>query len=267
MEWKLEEFNGEQLAFYEQGEGDTCLFFIHGNSLSCEMFEKQFTAFSLKGYACAGIDLPGHGNSPKAADPANTYTYNSLSALVKSVVRSLDSKKIILVGHSLGGHLAMDAIGCSDAIKGIAIFGSPPLESVASMAVAFKLSPEFQLAFKEELSQEEAELLAKAFLASGSNLVGQLAEYVLKSDSDFRKYYAVSLPVATIKNQKEQLALVPKVCLMQGEEERMVSLEYLQTKAGELQTSVHIIDKAAHCLQIENADAFNAVLSGYLELI
>lgn len=256
---------GNKLAFYEKGSSRKAVVFLHGNSLCCETFSYQFDILSEHGYQCYGIDYPGHGKSEKAKNPSKDYTYNSLRSICIEFIQQIEADEIILVGHSLGGHFAMDAIGCTNTIKGIAVFGSPPLSGLSTMADAFIMSPEFQLSFKENLSDSEAHILAQAYLSKNSLHTAGLASILLDCDSEFRKYYGPSLQNAEVKDEKKQLASLPEICLIQGQQERMVSLEYMQKSAEELGTELNIIEGTAHCPQIENPEDLNAILLDYFK--
>lgn len=84
------------------GEGDPVIF-IHGfgGDLNNWMFNQEELA---SGHTTYAIDLPGHGGSTKdvgAGDPA------SLAAAILAFMDKKDIRKAHLVGHSLGGGLAL----------------------------------------------------------------------------------------------------------------------------------------------------------------
>lgn len=103
------------------------LVFIHGNSLSSKSFEKQLEDPFLKKYNIAALDLPGHGDSPIAANPSKTYSVKGFVHDVSVFIESNFHESVILVGHSLGGHIALETAAMLPNIKGIFIFGAPPL--------------------------------------------------------------------------------------------------------------------------------------------
>lgn len=56
------------------------------------------------GYRCIGIDIRGFGKSDK---PYSNYSYDRLSDDIKTIIEFLKLKDIVLVGHSVGGAIAI----------------------------------------------------------------------------------------------------------------------------------------------------------------
>src|SRR6056300_3559 len=86
-------------------DSDIYLIFIHGLQTRKEAFE--FFKNRLKNelnYCTLSIDLVGFGNSEK---PDNfPYDLISQATIVKDILRDLEIKNIILVGHSYGGMIS-----------------------------------------------------------------------------------------------------------------------------------------------------------------
>jgi len=71
------------------------------------------------------IDLLGHGESPVPADPA-AYTRDAALADIDDVIATLDALPV-LVGHSLGGYLALaHAATRPGATRGIVVLNTGP---------------------------------------------------------------------------------------------------------------------------------------------
>ena len=73
------------LAVEEHGKGGTPVLLIHGNSSCRGVFQHQLHGQLAENYRFIAFDLPGHGQSSDAPDPARTYTRPGL------VVRGLGS--------------------------------------------------------------------------------------------------------------------------------------------------------------------------------
>lgn len=80
------------------------ILFIHGWPLNHNVFEYQLDFFPDKGYRCIGVDLRGFGESDR---PYNNYDYDTLASDIKKIIDILDLKDITLVGHSMGGAIAL----------------------------------------------------------------------------------------------------------------------------------------------------------------
>jgi non-heme chloroperoxidase len=78
--------------------------FIHGWPMSSKVYEYQFQHLAPRGYRCVGIDMRGFGNSDK---PWSEYNYDVFADDIKIVLDTLDLKDVVLVGHSMGGAIAL----------------------------------------------------------------------------------------------------------------------------------------------------------------
>jgi pimeloyl-ACP methyl ester carboxylesterase len=81
---------------------------VHGLDSSKETFTDQIAALSASGYPAVALDLRGHGESPlgNSAD----FSPESLANDVLAAVHALSGPRgAVLVGHSMGGRIAMRA--------------------------------------------------------------------------------------------------------------------------------------------------------------
>jgi non-heme chloroperoxidase len=101
--------------------------FSHGWPLSADAFEDQMFFLASRGYRCIAHDRRGHGRSsqPWAGNDLDTYA-DDLAALV----RALDLKDAVHVGHSTGGGEVARYIGrhgTGRVAKAVLIGAIPPL--------------------------------------------------------------------------------------------------------------------------------------------
>jgi pimeloyl-ACP methyl ester carboxylesterase len=94
-------------AYYiRQGEG-TPVILIHGIAASHHDWEDLIPDLTGEGYSSYALDLLGHGDSPKPASRA--YRMDWLTEHFSGWMKSLRlTEPAILVGHSLGGYLALE---------------------------------------------------------------------------------------------------------------------------------------------------------------
>jgi pimeloyl-ACP methyl ester carboxylesterase len=97
--------DGVSIAYDVNGKGAIALVFVHGWSCDRSYWREQIKTFS-KNYKVVTIDLAGHGQS--ALNRTN-WTISSFGNDVASVVKKLKLKRIILIGHSMGGDVIVDA--------------------------------------------------------------------------------------------------------------------------------------------------------------
>ena len=97
--------DGNEIAFTSQGKGNVSLIFIHGWGCNKNYWKNQTKEFS-KNYFVVALDLAGHGQSTAKR---KSYTMNLFGHDVAAVVNQLKLNKVILVAHSLGGAVALEA--------------------------------------------------------------------------------------------------------------------------------------------------------------
>ena len=91
--------DGTKVHYKTVGEGDIVLLFVHGFGCDMNVWEKQYEGFKHDPIRMIFVDLPGFGESDK---PETEYTLQYFADALKAVVDTLQVKKVVLVGHSLG---------------------------------------------------------------------------------------------------------------------------------------------------------------------
>ena len=97
--------DGVAIEYEVRGAGPVALVFIHGWICDRTHWRHQVDAFA-GGHTVVTLDLAGHGNSGKDRDD---WTADRFGADVQAVVEALDLPRVILVGHSMGGQVALEA--------------------------------------------------------------------------------------------------------------------------------------------------------------
>ena len=97
--------DGVRIAYEVHGAGPVALVFVHGWSCNRTYWAGQIAPFA-KRYEVVAIDLAGHGDSGIGR---KNWTIPAYGADVAAVVKKLDLKKVILVGHSMGGDVIPEA--------------------------------------------------------------------------------------------------------------------------------------------------------------
>jgi pimeloyl-ACP methyl ester carboxylesterase len=97
--------DGVPIHYVVRGKGETALVFIHCWSCDSNLWENQVSEFA-KTYRVVTIDLPGHG---KSGQGRKVWSVESFGNDVKTVVTKLDLKRVVLIGSSMGGPIALEA--------------------------------------------------------------------------------------------------------------------------------------------------------------
>lgn len=96
------DWHGEQVAYLDEGSGEVILL-LHGIAGSSQTWRSLIGPLS-RNYRVVAPDLLGHGNSTK---PRSDYSLGALSVLVRDILDQLGVSRATIVGHSLGGGIAM----------------------------------------------------------------------------------------------------------------------------------------------------------------
>src|SRR5215216_3552700 len=95
--------DGLEIVCELRGQGDTALVFLHGWCGDREYWKNQVGPF-VADYRVVTLDQAGHGESGK---DRKAWTTAGLAGDVEAVVKGLGLKRVILVGHSMGGPVAL----------------------------------------------------------------------------------------------------------------------------------------------------------------
>lgn len=99
--------NNCRVAYIDEGSGEQVLFFIHGLATFGRSWHYQVEGLRHK-YRCIAIDLPGNGHSDRGNYP---YGINFFSGCVYDMIHRLGLKRVTIVGHSMGGQIAINMLG------------------------------------------------------------------------------------------------------------------------------------------------------------
>jgi len=97
--------DGMTIAYEVHGAGEFAVVLVHGWSCDRSYFQQQIDVLSKK-YRVVSLDLAGHGQSSMGR---KNWTIASFGEDVAAVVRKLGLKRVVLVGHSMGGDVVVAA--------------------------------------------------------------------------------------------------------------------------------------------------------------
>lgn len=101
----VEANDGTKLVCEVGGQGGVALIFLHGWCGDRQYWKHQVNAFAPD-FRVVAMDQAGHGESEKGR---SKWSVAGLADDVVSVVKALDFNRVILIGHSMGGPVALGA--------------------------------------------------------------------------------------------------------------------------------------------------------------
>jgi pimeloyl-ACP methyl ester carboxylesterase len=110
---------------------------LHGWNLSGDRFQPLVEIFKTGKYICIAPDLPGFGNNK---DLSRAYVLDDYLAFLENFLKRKKFNKIILIGHSFGGRIAIKyAAVHRQKIKLLVLTGVPGFLPVKKIKVLFFL--------------------------------------------------------------------------------------------------------------------------------
>lgn len=121
--------DGVHIEYRVYGRGDPALVFIHGWSCDASYWAEQVEHFRAR-HTVVTVNLAGHGASGRNR---SNWSIANYGADVAAAAREIPNAKIVLVGHSMGGPVALAAAGAlRERLVGIVgldtfqMIGAPP---------------------------------------------------------------------------------------------------------------------------------------------
>jgi len=101
----VESADGSPIVYGVRGQGEPTLVFVHCWTCNHTFWDAQIEYFA-RDHRVIWLDLAGHGAS---GSHRQRYTMQAFGQDVAAVVRQVDARNVILVGHSMGGPVAVEA--------------------------------------------------------------------------------------------------------------------------------------------------------------
>jgi len=117
--------DGIPISFEVYGAGEPTLVFVHGWSCDARYWRAQVPHFS-KSHRVVTLDLAGHGHS---GTKRLQYSMLAFGEDVRVVTESTGSRRVILIGHSMGGSVIAEAARLMPS-RVIGLIGIDTLENI-----------------------------------------------------------------------------------------------------------------------------------------
>ncbi len=228
------------------------LVFIHGSGCNKALWAYQSRYFSQRHNVLA-IDLPGHGlDKGSGLRSVDAYAQHVLS-----LIRQRSMRSPILIGHSLGGGIALRAaLDSPEEIGGIALVGTGARLRVApGLLTSIKSDFASALAFIGEYAfspKTPRELVEKALRE-----MGKASPDVLYGDFAACDRFDVMQEISGIR--------LPTAIIV-GRDDRLTPIKYSEYLNKNISGSrIEIIDDAGHMVMLEQPAAFGDALERFID--
>lgn len=99
------ELQGNRVEYRQRNGPGRSVVFVHGLASSSRMWTRELEALGGR-FRCLALDLPGHGRSSNP--PLQWYSLPNFVNVTHDLLHALHAGSACLVGHSLGGTIALD---------------------------------------------------------------------------------------------------------------------------------------------------------------
>jgi 3-oxoadipate enol-lactonase len=253
-------------AFDAAGQGDTAVLLLHGigggRSIWGESGSGTLGALAAAGFLALSLDFPGYGDTPGPAgmDP--------FVAAVQAAIAHVAPRRVVLVGHSMGGMVAQELAARAPAsVQGLVL--------ACTSAMFGKADGDWQRQFlAQRLAPLDAGLgmagMADALLPGLVSPAAPAAARRIAREVMARvpeaSYRAALAAIAGFDRRAALAALHMPVLLLAAEHDRTAPPDLMQRMAARIAGSEYLcLADAGHIANVEQPAAFNAALLDFLQ--
>jgi pyruvate dehydrogenase E2 component (dihydrolipoamide acetyltransferase) len=247
-----------RIRYARRGSGPKNVILIHGFGGDLDNWLFNIDALAEEATVHA-LDLPGHGQSVKAiAEP----TAAGLARTLLAFAGALGLGEVHLVGHSLGGAVAIEAARQGQGkVRSLAL--------IASAGLGPEINGDYIAGFVKAASRREMKPVVETLFADPQKVTRQLVEDLLKYKRlDGVEAALGALAEGAFKDGRQQalLAEIPgqlgvPVLVIWGAADRILPAAHAAHAAG---AKTEVIEGAGHMVQMEAAAKVNALLKEHL---
>lgn len=243
--------NDIELYYEMHGEGEPIIF-SHGWMCDRSIWDYQIEFFSIK-YKVITYDQRGHGKSDK---PKADYSVQTLSDDLSFLIQELNLEKVILVGHSLGGMIALTfALNHPEKVSKLVLVGTCAKMTLSGFIQLWIMLHIFSYeSFARGMIDFQYSEPSEQVKKKGFEIAMKTPKFAaLKCFSEFMRNYDIRDSVCRI--QAPTLIIV-------GEKDNATPVEMSQYLNKEIKGSkLQIISGSRHMVMIDKPNELN----GYIE--
>ena len=256
------EVGGLRVRYADRGFGDSVVLLLHGFGGDLDNWMFNLDSLAEK-HRVLALDLPGHGQSVKTnVDPS----LSGMATFVRKFLDGLSVSSVHVVGHSMGGAIAMQLASDSpETVKSLGL--------ICSAGLGPDINSDYLRGFVEAQSQQELKLVLQQLFADESLVNLQLVNDLLNYKRIDGVEATLNALSETLISAGEQTFLTDNivasgipVLVIWGKQDRIIPVSHAQnfSAAGGYCVEVEIFDSAGHMVQMEKAYEVNRSLLNFL---
>ncbi|HEY6730156.1 MAG TPA: alpha/beta fold hydrolase [Solirubrobacterales bacterium] len=267
------EVHGRSVNFIEAGSGPVLLL-VHGMAGTCANWESVIEPLAINRTVIAP-DFPGHGAS---APGGGDYSLGALASGLRDLMLTLGHERATLVGHSLGGGVALQfTYQFPEMVERLVLVSSGGLGPDVSPILRAAALPGAGLFISATagIGARVGSVLGRGLGVVGLRPNTDVAEvargYATLSDPERRKAFIATLR-SVVGTEGQRVAALDKLYLAQalpllilwGENDPIIPVEHAREAHAQLPGSrLEVFEDTGHVPQLERPGRFIAVLERF----
>jgi pimeloyl-ACP methyl ester carboxylesterase len=264
--WTFETSAGRMVGSESAGRAAGAVL-VHGNSGSRRVWDAVMRGPLGARRRLVALDLPGHGDAGSA-----TWGDDALAALARALAEAIGEtgcERAVVVGHSLGGHLALQAMaaGGLGSVRGLFLHGTPPLGGPADFPRAFRPSAVMGTGFEAAPNDEALAALVQAWYGPHRAPPVEASQDFRRTQADIRPGIAQAIGTGRMADERAVVAaLTVPIALVQSADDPFIAFEYLDALPAPTRWrgAVHVLPDCGHFPQWEAPERFGSLLDAFL---
>lgn len=238
------------------GEGKVIVF-LHGFLESLEMWK----SLNLKRFHFQSIliDLPGHGKSELLTDEISIL---AMAEEVEKTLTALNLEAAAIVGHSMGGYVALEMAKRNPKIEKVVLLNSSFWEDSEK-----KKSDRNRVI--EVVKKNKNRFISEAIpgLFADPEKYTDFIQNLIHSAQEI-SHEAVIYATSAMRDRPNSLAIAEKLGsnlkIIQGEQDQVIPMSEMIEKCKKLKADLSILSEAAHMSHVESTGDLELILMDFL---
>jgi pimeloyl-ACP methyl ester carboxylesterase len=267
--------HGRDVNYVEAGAGPLLLL-IHGMAGTAQNWQSVLEPLSLR-HTVVAADFPGHGSS---APGGGDYSLGSLASGLRDLLVTLGHDRATLVGHSLGGGVALQfTYQFPEMVERLVLVSSGGLGPDVSPILRAAALPgaDIFISVTAGVGQHAGGLLGRGLGMLGMRPSADVAEvargYASLSDPIRRKAFLATLR-SVVGTEGQRVAALDRLYLAEalpllilwGDRDPIIPVAHAEEAHRALPTSrLEIFENVGHVPQLESPGRFIAALERFLD--
>jgi pimeloyl-ACP methyl ester carboxylesterase len=279
--WRVPACDGIELQVLSWSDAGVPLVMLHGFGNDAHVWD-DFAPVVAPYYRALALDLRGHGDSSR--DPQLRYDHETMASDVIAVTEALGVSRFVLVGHSLGGRVAMRVAGKHPGrLAGLVIVDAgPELDARGVSRIRFDAVSDKPASFASASEYEVS--LSRAYPLAKPHVLARMAHFGLRRSADgrfepktdpafFRGWEHESSEAAVRRAAEEAAALWAALArtpcptlVVRGAASDVLSPEVADRMAEQAlpRGSLVVVPRAGHSVMLDNPDGFREAVTSFV---